>query len=172
MLKSLGSIGFAALLATFVAPAPASAAILGQDAAACTASSPDSAVLVRVSGFKSHSGSLRVQLYGSNPDEFLEKGKKLRRIDLPVTPGGPMAVCIKTPGNGAYAVAVRHYVAGPPKSGFNWNDGAGFSRNPRISLLALKPRLSDVLIRVNGHAAVDVVLNYRHGLSVGPIQQD
>ena len=73
---------------------------------------------------------------------------------------------------GAYAVAVRHYVEGPPKPGFNWNDGAGFSRNPQISLLHLKPRLNDVLIHVNGHAAVDVVLNYRHGLSVGPIQQD
>lgn len=172
MSKSLGSIGFAALLASFAAPAPAYASILGQDAAACTAGSSDSAVLVRVRGFKSHTGALRVQLYGSNPNEFLEKGKKLRRVDLPVTPTGPMAVCIKTPGNGAYAVAVRHYVEGPPKSGFNWNDGAGFSRNPHISLFNLKPKLSDVLIRVNGHAAVDVVLNYRHGLSVGPIQQD
>jgi uncharacterized protein (DUF2141 family) len=83
-----------------------------------------------------------------------------------------MAVCVRTPGNGAYAVAVRHYVEGKPKSGFNWNDGAGFSRNPKISLLALKPKLSDVLIRVNGHAAVDVVLNYRHGLSVGPVAQN
>ena len=172
MSKSLGSIGFAALVASFAAPAPAHASILGQDAAACTAGSSDSAVLVRVRGFKSHTGALRVQLYGSNPNEFLEKGKKLRRVDLPVTPTGPMAVCIKTPGNGAYAVAVRHYVEGPPKSGFNWNDGAGFSRNPHISLFNLKPKLSDVLIRVNGHAAVDVVLNYRHGLSVGPIQQD
>jgi uncharacterized protein (DUF2141 family) len=161
MSKSLGSIGFAALLASFVAPAQANATILGQDAAACTDASRDSAVLVRISGFKSHTGALRVQLYGSNPDEFLEKGKKLRRVDLPVTPG-----------NGAYAVAVRHYVDGPPKPGFNWNDGAGFSRNPRISLLSLKPRLSDVLIRVNGHAAVDVVLNYRQGLSVGPIRQN
>jgi uncharacterized protein (DUF2141 family) len=172
MLKSLGSISFAALLARFLAPAAANAASVGQDAAACTAGSSDSAVLVRVRGFKAHTGALRVQLYSSNPDEFLEKGKKLRRVDLPVTAGDPMAVCIRTPGNGAYAVAVRHYIEGPPKSGFNWNDGAGFSRNPRISLLALKPKLSDVLIRVNGHAAVDVVLNYRHGLSVGPIRQN
>jgi len=172
MSKSLCLVGFASLVATFLASAPANATILGQDAAACTDGSRDSAVLVRVSGFKSHTGALRVQLYSANPSEFLEKGKKLRRVDLPVAPAGPMAVCIRTPGNGAYAVAVRHYVEGPPKSGFNWNDGAGFSRNPRISLLNLKPKLSDVLIRVNGHAAVDVVLNYRHGLSVGPIQQN
>jgi uncharacterized protein (DUF2141 family) len=172
MSKSLGPIGFAALLTTIASPAPANAMILGQDAAACTAGSSDSAVLVRVTGFKAHTGALRVQLYGSNPDDFLTRGKKLRRVDLPVTPAPVMAVCIKTPGNGAYAVAVRHYVQGPPKPGFNWNDGAGFSRNPRISLLSLKPRLDDVLIRVNGHAAVDVVLNYRQGLSVGPIRQD
>ena len=172
MLKSLGSIGIAALLATFLSPAAANATILGQDAAACTAGASASAVLVRVSGFKARTGALRVQLYGNNPGDFLEKGKKLARVDLPVTAAGPMAVCVRTPGNGAFAVAVRHYVAGPPKSGFNWNDGAGFSRNPRISLLALKPKLNDVLIRVNGHAAVDVVLNYRQGLSVGPVRQN
>ena len=45
MSKSLGSIGFAALLASFVAPAEANATILGQDAAACTDGSRDSAVL-------------------------------------------------------------------------------------------------------------------------------
>lgn len=172
MSKSLGSIGFVALLVSFPALTPGHAAILGQDAEACTAGASDTAVLVRVSGFKARTGALRVQLYGSNPADFLEKGKKLARVDLPVTAAGPMAVCVKTPGNGAYAVAVRHYVSGPPKSGFNWNDGAGFSRNPRISLLALKPKLSDVLIRVNGHAAVDVVLNYRKGLSIGPIAQN
>jgi uncharacterized protein (DUF2141 family) len=172
MSKSLASIGFAALLATVMPAAAAHATILGEDAAACTAGASDSAVLVRVRGFKARTGALRVQLYGSNPDDFLTRGKKLRRVDLPVTPAGPMVVCIKTPGNGAYAVAVRHYVTGPPKPGFNWNDGAGFSRNPQISLLHLKPRLDDVLIHVNGHAAVDVVLNYRHGLSVGPIEQD
>ena len=172
MSKSLASIGFAVLLASFLALVPANATILGQYAAACTAGASDSAVLVRVSGFKARTGALRVQLYGNNPADFLEKGKKLARIDLPVTAAGPMAVCVKTPGNGAYAVAVRHYVEGPPKSGFNWNDGAGFSRNPHISLLALRPKLSEVLIRVNGHAAVDVVLNYRQGLSVGPIRQN
>jgi uncharacterized protein (DUF2141 family) len=172
MSKSLGLIGFAALLATTTSPAPANAAILGQDAPACTVGASDSAVLVRVRGFKARTGALRVQLYSNNPGDFLAKGKKLRRVDLPVTPAGPMAICIKTPGAGAYAVAVRHYVEGAPKSGFNWNDGAGFSRNPHISLLSLKPKLGDVLIRVNGHAAVDVVLNYRRGLSVGPIEQN
>jgi uncharacterized protein (DUF2141 family) len=130
-------------------------------------------VLVRVSGFKSHTGALRIQLYNNNPDEFLEKGKRLRRVDLPVTRAGPMAVCIRTPGNGAYAVFVRHYVDGPPKPGINLNDGAGFSRNPHLTLFHHKPPLSDVLIHVNGHAAIDVVLNYRKGLfSVGPVGQD
>src|SRR5512133_547731 len=114
MSKSLGWIGFAGLLAAIVAPASANATILGRDADACVAGANDSAVLVRVSGFKKRTGALRLQLYNSNPNDFLEKGKRLRRVDLPVTPTGPMAVCIRTPGDGAYAVFVRHYVDGPP----------------------------------------------------------
>ena len=65
------------------------------------------ALLVGVSGLKSRTGTLRVQLYGANPADFLAKGKKLRRIDVPVT-ATAMDVCIALPQPGRYAVAVRH----------------------------------------------------------------
>ena len=170
MSKSLGAISFAAFLVTVASPALADAAILGRDAAACMAGVNDSAVLVRVTGFKARTGELRVQLYDDNPDDFLTPGKKLRRVELPVTLAGPMAVCIKTPADGAYAIAVRHDVDGNGKTG--WNDGGGFSRNPHISLFNYKPRLDQVVFRVSGHTAIDVVLNYRQGLSIGPIRQN
>ena len=170
MSNSFGRVGFAALLVAAMSPAPAGAAILGRDAAACMPSASDSAVLVRVTGFKARTGELRVQLYGDNPDDFLAPGKKLRRVELPVTPAGPMAVCVMTPSDGAYAIAVRHDVDGDGKSG--WSDGGGFSRNPHISLFKLKPRLSEVVFHVTGHTAIDVVLNYRQGLTIGPIRQD
>lgn len=151
-----------------VAPAASAQAALGPDAAACSPGSNRPAVLVSVDGFKNRVGRLRVQLYGSNPADFLAKGKKLRRIDVPVTGRGAMDVCVAVPQPGTYAVAVRHDADANGKSG--WNDGGGFSNNPRISLLDLKPSLREVAINVpRGIKPVHVVLNYRHGLSIGPV---
>ena len=166
MLKLMLSIAAAGVaLAAF--PAAAEAA-LGPDAASCRAGSSQPAILVNVSGFKNRAGRLRVQLYGSNPRDFLAKGKKLRRIDVPVTSTGLMSVCVAVPAPGTYAVAVRHDADANGKSG--WNDGGGFSRNPKISLIDLKPTLNEVAIPVgNGVRPVNVVLNYRRGLSIGPV---
>ena len=156
----------AAVLAA--APAASAQAALGPDAAACSNGSTRSALLVSVNGFKNRAGRLRVQLYGSNPDDFLSKGKKLRRIDLPVTGAGAMNVCVAVPKPGLYAIAVRHDADANGKSG--WNDGGGFTNNPKISLVDLKPSLREVAINVGrGVKPVSVVLNYRRGLSVGPI---
>jgi uncharacterized protein (DUF2141 family) len=167
MLKLTGIVAAAAL--GLIAPvAGVHAQILGPDAAACRAEAGASAVLVNVEGFKSRTGNVRVQIYGGNPEDFLAKGKKLKRVDLPVTAGGPMHICVALPGPGNYAVAVRHDIDGSGKSG--WDDGGGFSRNPKISLLSLKPRYEEVVIGVGkGPRPVDVVLNYRRGLSIKPI---
>ncbi len=166
MLKLMLSIA-AAGVALAADPAPAQAA-LGPDAASCRAGSSQPAILVNVSGFKNRAGRIRVQLYGSNPGDFLAKGKKLRRIDVPVTPSGAMSVCVAVPRPGTYAVAVRHDADANGRSG--WNDGGGFSRNPKVSLVDLKPSLQEVAIPVgNGVRPVNVVLNYRRGLSIGPV---
>ncbi len=157
--------GVAVAAAIGVDAAPASAA-LGPDAAACAAGSAQPAVLVNVSGFKSRTGRVRVQIYDSS--NFLVKGKRVRRIDLPVT-AGSMPVCVAVPGAGTYAVAVRHDVNGNNKSG-DWSDGGGFSRNPKLSLLRLKPSFDQVSVAVGrGARPVNVVLNYRSGLSIGPV---
>lgn len=159
------AVAFAAALSAAVWAGPA-AAIVG-DVAAC--SRGESAVLVRVDGFKERQGTLRVQIYGSNPADFLAKGKKLRRVDVPVARSGRMDVCVALPGPGRYAVAVRHDLDGNGKSG--WSDGGGFSRNPRVSLLHLKPSYKDVAIEVgNGVRPVDVTLVYRNGISIGPVR--
>jgi uncharacterized protein (DUF2141 family) len=167
MLK-LTAIAAAAALALVAPVAFAQSQILGPEAAACGPAADSPAVLVTVEGFKAHTGTVRVQVYGDNPEDFLARGKKLKRIDLPVSPAGPMQICVPVPAPGNYAVAVRHDVDGSGKSG--WNDGGGFSRNPKISLTALKPRYKDVVIGVGkGVRSVDVVLNYRRGLSIKPI---
>ena len=158
----------AAPLVVVAFAAPASAGALGPDAAVCDAGREPS-VLVRVEGFKARTGKLRVQIYGGDPAEFLEKGKWLKRIDLPVTRSGTMDICVGLPAAGNYAVAVRHDVDGNGKS--SWNDGGGFSRNPHLSLTSLKPKHSAVVIPVGAATrTVDVVLNYRSGLSIRPIE--
>ncbi|HYI43582.1 MAG TPA: DUF2141 domain-containing protein [Sphingomicrobium sp.] len=157
----------AAALALAASAAPAQAA-LGPDAPSCRAGAGDPAVLVNVTGFKSRTGRVRVQIY--NGSNFLVKGQRVRRVDLPVT-GATMPICVALPGPGTYAVAVRHDVNGNGKSG-DWSDGGGFSRNPKISLLDLKPSFSEVAIPVGrSPKAVSVVLNYRRGVSIGPVNK-
>ena len=165
MLKVVFTIAAGALAA--VAPATAAQAALGPDAPSCNSGGKPS-VLVNVSGFKARTGRVRVQIYdGSN---FLVKGQRVRRVDLPVT-STSMPICVALPGPGTYAVAVRHDVNGNNKSG-DWSDGGGFSRNPKISLFDLKPSFSEVAVPVGkGTRPVSVVLNYRNGLSIGPAKK-
>lgn len=159
-------IAFSALIIALSA-SPAAAAT-GPDGAACAAAHGP-AMLVSVSGFKARTGTLRVQVYGDNPGDWLARGRKLRRIEAPVSGAGPVDVCVTLPAAGRYAVAVRHDLNGDRKSG--WSDGGGFSRNPRISLLHLKPDFRDVVVPVgNGVKRVDVTMQYRSGLSIGPVR--
>lgn len=164
--RILPSIALAVL--ALAAPVSPARAALGPDAGACGSASGRSAILVNVSGFKARTGRVRVQIYGDNPADFLEKGRKLRRIDVPILGSGTMPVCVAVPGPGRYAVAVRHDLNGNDRS--DWSDGGGFSRNPRLSLGSLKPRYRDVVISVgDGVTPTQVILNYRRGLSIGPV---
>jgi uncharacterized protein (DUF2141 family) len=167
MYKLVSLAAAAASLALIGAPAAAEAAI-GPDAGACQAGSGKTAFLVNVSGFKATSGKVRVQVYGDNPADFLAKGKKLRRIDVPVT-AARMPICIAVPSAGNYAIAVRHDVK---NNGSDWNDGGGFSRNPKISLTSPKPKYGQVAVRNGGGVkSIDVVLQYRQGLTIGPVKK-
>lgn len=165
MLKSLGMLTVSMLALV----APAQAVVLGPDAAACSPGSTTPAALVKVEGFRESTGNIRVQVYGGNAAEFLEKGKYVKRVDLPVARSGEMHVCVALPAPGNYAIAVRHDVDGNGRSG--WNDGGGFSRNPRLSLTSLKPHYRDVVLPFGpGARSVDVVLNYRQGLAIRPVR--
>jgi uncharacterized protein (DUF2141 family) len=163
-LKAGLALSGAAFAFAFAAPASAQ---LGPDAAACR--SGGQAVLVTVDGFRARTGNIRVAIYGSDPSLFLARGRTLRKVNVPVTGAGPMRICVALPGPGRYAVAVRHDVNGNNARG-DWSDGAGFSRNPRISLTNLRPNYNNVAINVGrGVTPVSVVLNYRFGLSIRPV---
>ena len=163
MLKLTSFIAVAAVALT--AQPTAAQAAMGPDAASCRAGAKEPAFLVNVNGFKSRSGRVRVQVYDKS--NFLVKGKRVRRVDLPVV-ASAMPICIALPGPGSYAVAVRHDVNGNNRSG-DWNDGGGFSRNPKVSLMDLKPSYNEVAVPVgNGVRPVNVILNYRYVLTIKP----
>lgn len=164
MLKSVAKAGIFAL---GLAAMPAAAQPpLGADAAVCRAGRPS--ILVNVLGFNRRTGNVRVALY-NNPATFLAHGATLRKINLPVTPSGPMRICIAVPHPGRYAVAVRHDVDGDNARG-DWSDGGGLSRNPHVSLLHLRPAFDEVAVNVGtGVLGVNVILNYRYGLSIHPV---
>lgn len=156
-------IGAAAAGLAVAAQPGAAQAALGPDAEACRGGGP--AILVNVSGFKQRTGNLRVNVYGSDPSLFLERGRYIRQINLRVS-GGTMPVCVRLPRPGRYAVAVRHDVDG---DGNDWGDGGGFSRNPRLSLTNLRPRYDNVAFNAGqGVQPVNVTLLYRFGLSIRP----
>lgn len=170
MLKSaripLAAIGI--LSAAMMTPVASSAAPLGPHASLCSAGKPS--VLVRVPRVKAPRGSIEVKLYASN-SSFLEKGKYLRKVEVPVRGSGPFDICVPVPDpDGRYMVSVRHEVG----AGKSRADGGGFSGNPRMSLLDValkrKPSLSAVSFQVNGRTrVVPVVLNYIQGTSLQPV---
>src|SRR3954447_2187757 len=135
----------AGLLALFLVAAPSAvSAQLGSDAAVCRAGRPS--ILVNVIGFNQRTGNVRVALY-DDPATFLQHGHTVRKINLPVTPSGPMRICIAVPHPGRYAVAVRHDVDGDNARG-DWSDGGGFSRNPHVTFLHLRPSFDAVAVNV------------------------
>jgi uncharacterized protein (DUF2141 family) len=159
------ALGLALPLALAGAPALAQAG----DAAACRSGGgpTGSAILVNVSGFRERAGNLRVNVYGSNPSRFLARGQYIRQVNVPATGNGPVRVCVAVPGPGRYAVAVRHDHDG---DGNDWQDGGGFSRNPRVSLMSLRPSYDNVAFNVGrGVAGVNITLLYRYGLSIRPV---
>lgn len=161
-------VGSAALVAQ-PAHALVRGQVIGNDMSKCTAGATGPAMLVEVSGFKSATGRVRVQAYPGTGNEWLKKGAWINRIDVPAAPrGNRMRFCMPLPAAGTYGIAVRHDLDGDGKSG--WNDGGGFSNNPDISLLKLRPSAAKTAVNVgDGITRIAIVLNYRQGTSIEPI---
>ena len=145
---------------------PAAGASPGTATSDCAAGKP--AVLVHVAGFKQAKGQVKISVYGSDRDRWLAKKGRVAKVKIPVT-GRAMNVCIPVPAPGRYAVAVHH--------DYNLNgnrdaqDGGGYSRNPKVTLLNPKPAFTRAAFNVgNGPARVGVTILYINGLGVGPAE--
>ena len=131
--------------------AAAPAGVLGDDAAAC-AGGGGPAVLVHVAGLKDRKGELKLELYPANERDFLRddrdllrEGKLFRRIRVPTPAAGPVALCMRVPRPGRYALLFTHNRDGKNKFSI-WSDGAGFASNQKLG--RSRPKLNQALVDV------------------------
>ena len=155
----IGGAALTAALSVFVFSASANAATR------CAPGKPS--VIVRLAGFKQAAGKVKISVYGSDSRRWLAKGGRVTKVKVPVT-AKSMDVCLLVPAPGRYAVAVHHDLNVNGQR--DRQDGGGYSRNPKVSLLNPKPSFSKAAFQVgNGPARVGVTLLYIRGLGVSPV---
>ena len=150
---------------------------LGKAEAKCRQPEYGPAILITVDGLKDREGNLKSELYPSNDDDFLADdnklvmaGKTFRRIEVPVPQAGPVELCIRIPGPGAYSLILLHDRDSNRKFGLS-SDGVGFPGNPKLGLS--RPKSAAARIEAgNGLTRVSITMNYRRGLfSLGPLKR-
>lgn len=166
----------AVMAATTLLAAPsAGAQVLGSDAAACTGGQGP-AIRATITGLKDARGSVKLELYPANEEDFLagdddlaKRGKPFRRVTVAAPAGGSATVCIRAPHAGRWALFVGHDRDGKPKFNF-WSDGAGFPSARKIG--RSRPKLEDALIEVgNGVTPTTIRMQYLRGLGgFGPLK--
>ncbi|MDR2856980.1 MAG: DUF2141 domain-containing protein [Novosphingobium sp.] len=148
---------------------------LGKAEGRCRPGEPGPSLLVEVIGLKDRAGRLKLELYPANDADFLKDdnllvaaGKTFRRVEVPVPPAGPVALCIRAPAAGTYALSLLHDRNADRRFQLS-GDGIGFAGNPKLGWS--KPRASAASARVDeGPTRIRIVLNYRRGLSFRPIE--
>jgi uncharacterized protein (DUF2141 family) len=147
----------------------------GRSGADCRAAESGPAVRVNIVGLRDRRGKLILELYPENDADFLQSdkvliaaGKPFRRVPMPTPNIGPVTMCIRAPGPGSYALVVLHDRDDNGKFGLS-GDGVGFANNPKLGLR--KPRAKAAGLTIgSGVRSISIVMNYRQGLSVGPIE--
>lgn len=148
----------------------AASAQVGGDASACAAGQPS--IRAEIVGLKDRTGRLKLELYPANTADFLRDdrdllatGKTFRRAWATVPVSGPVAICLRVPRPGNYALFFTHDRDG--KNKFNvWRDGAGVPSNQRLG--RAKPTLAGALVTVGQRSlTVKIHAQYLHGFPPG-----
>lgn len=148
---------------------------LGKAGAQCRPGEPGPALLVGVEGLKDRRGRLKLEVYPSRDGDFLaddnvllSKAKTFRRVEQAPPASGPIRLCVRVPGPGAYSVSLLHDRNADRKFALSI-DGVGFTGNPRLRLS--KPTAAQTRIVAGpGLTRTMIVVNYRQGLfSFGPL---
>ena len=159
-------------------PALKSSPDLGKAEGRCRPDESGPALLVEATGMKDRSGQMKLEIYPGNDEEFLADdnvlvaaGKTFRRVEVPTPQSGPVVLCVRIPGPGTYAVSVLHDRNADRR--FQWKiDGIGFSANPKLGWSKPKVKNSRVIVNGGGVSKISVVMNYKRGLGVAPLQQN
>lgn len=162
------------LLAVAASPVQAQAGVLGGDAPACTGGEGP-AILATIVGLKDRNGDLKLELYPANEQDFLKddrdlvkQGKLFRRVRAPTPRAGGVAMCMRVPRPGRYALLFTHNRDGRNKFSF-WSDGAGFASNQKLG--RSRPKVAQAVVDVPaGVATVTIRAQYLRGLGgFGPV---
>jgi len=144
----------------------------------CRPNEPGPALMVSARGLKDLQGSVKVEVYPSNDQDFLaddnillNAGKTFRRAVQPVKSSKTNTLCIRVPSPGYYSILLLHDRNNNRKFDLS-TDGVGFAGNPKLRLA--KPRAASARAQAGpGLTQLDILLNYRTGLlSMGPIDRE
>ncbi len=144
----------------------------------CRPNEPGPALIVSAEGLKDLQGSLKLEVYPSNDQDFLaddnvllNAGKTFRRVVQPVKGRKNNILCIRVPVAGAYSILLLHDRNNNRKFNLS-SDGVGLPGNPKLKLS--KPRASVARVQAStGLTHVNILLNYRSGLfSMGPVAHE
>ncbi|KQN19618.1 hypothetical protein ASE86_13085 [Sphingomonas sp. Leaf33] len=147
--------------------APATAGTIGQDAAACDGNRGP-AIAVTVEGLKDRRGEMWLELYPANDADFLADdhelaaaGKVFRRTRAPLPTTGAVAMCVKVPRPGRYALLLRHNRVDRDKFSF-WSDGVGVPGTTRLG--RSKPTIDQAAVSAGaGVTTTSIRLQYLRG---------
>ncbi|WP_188052986.1 MULTISPECIES: DUF2141 domain-containing protein [unclassified Sphingosinithalassobacter] len=168
MITTTTKLAMAAIAAAMLVPAPASAQrILGSDAAACTGGGP--AIRANIAGLRDRTGRLKLELYPATEEDFLRDdrdlirdGRTFRRVWADTPASGDIAMCIRVPGPGRYALLFTHDRDGKNKFNF-WRDGAGFVSDQRLG--RSRPKVEQAIVNVgSGVTVANIRVQYLRGL--------
>ena len=122
---------------------------LGTAEGRCRPNESGPAFLLTVIGLKDRAGLMKVELYPATDDDFLaddnvlvNSGKVFRRVEIPVSPIGPVLVCIRAPKAGAYGLSLLHDRDSNRKLGLSV-DGVTFRKTPQAWAHASRALQSD-----------------------------
>ena len=165
-------LALGALIALAAAASPAGAQTLGSDAAGCEPGGGP-AMEVTITGLKDRNGEVRLELYPATQEDFLKgdheliaQDKVFRRVSIVPPKAGSVAMCIRVPHPGRYALVMIHDRDGKMKFDYRI-DGAGTPSNRRIGFG--KPKLPEALVTVGaGVTPVPIRAQYLGLLGFSP----
>ena len=131
--------------------------------AGCGAGGDGTYLFVTMENIRNDEGNLRAQIYSDKADEFLEKGKWLKRIEIKTIrdENTEQRMCIELPSAGEFALAILHDRNANGKLEV-FTEGFGFSRNPKLGFGA--PDHDEVVYKAKkGVNTLKVTMSYLIG---------